>query len=73
MERYWSLQWLIQEGVREAQATMLREGQGRISGTPMVVRVHGASELAPGTAVRVDLGVPDLWELSVSCHYRGLA
>ena len=72
MERYWSLQWLIQEGIRETEVTMLREGNGRVLGTPMVVRVHGASELATGVRARVELGKPDLWELSVACHYRGL-
>ena len=73
MERYWSLQWLQQENVRETEVTMLREGNGRVRGTPLVVRVHGASELAPGTVARVELGTPDLWDLSVTCHYRALA
>ena len=73
MERYWSLVWLNQQGIRESEVTMLREGNGRVAGTPLVVRVHGASELAPGTQGRIDLGQPDLWELTVSCHFRGLA
>ncbi len=73
MERYWSLQWLKQENVLETEVAMLREGNGRVRGTPLVVRVHGASELAPGTAARVELGIPDLWDLSVTCHFRALA
>ncbi|MDE3011162.1 MAG: RNB domain-containing ribonuclease [Pseudomonadota bacterium] len=73
MERYWALVWLSQEGIRETEVTMLREGMGRIAGTPLVLRVHGASELAPGTLARADLGAPDLWELTMPCHYRGLA
>ncbi len=73
MERYWSLVWLTQQGLRETTVSMLREGMGRVAGTPMVLRVHGASELAPGTQVRAEFGTPDLWELTVPCHYRGLA
>jgi exoribonuclease-2 len=73
MERYWALVWIEQNGVRETEVNMLREGNGRVDGTPLVVRVHGASELAPGTAARADLGNPDFWELSIQCHYRGLA
>ena len=73
MERYWSLVWLEQQGIRETEVAMLREGNGRIAGTPLVLRVHGASELAPGTQVRADLGTADLWELTLSCHYRSLS
>jgi len=73
MERFWSLRWLIQNEVKQTHVTMLREGSGRVTGTPLIVKVHGASELTPGTQAVVDLGQPDLWELTVSCHYRGLA
>jgi len=73
MERFWSLRWLIQNEVKQTTVAMLREGSGRVTGTPLIVKVHGASELAPGTQAIVDLGHPDLWELSVSCHSRGLA
>ncbi len=73
MERFWSLRWLIQNEVKQTTVTMLREGSGRVRGTPLIVKVHGASELAPGTLANVDLGHPDLWELTVTCHYRALA
>lgn len=73
MERFWSLRWFIQNEIQQTSVTMLREGSGRIQGTPLVVKVHGASELAPGTQAKVELGQPDLWELTVSCHYKGLA
>ena len=73
MERFWSLRWLIQNEVKQTTVTMLREGSGRVTGTPLIVKVHGASELVPGTQATVDLGHPDLWELTVTCHYRGLA
>jgi exoribonuclease II len=73
MERFWSLRWLIQHEVKQTSVVMLKEGSGRISGTPYVVKVHGASELSPGTHVMVDLGEPNLWELTVSCQYRGPA
>lgn len=73
MERFWSLRWLIQNEVKHTTVTMLRDGSGRVTGTPLIVKVHGASEIAQGTVVEVDLAQPDLWELTVSCHYRGLA
>lgn len=71
MERYWSLRWLIQENVRESGVTMLRDGNGKVWDTPLVVKVHGAQDAAPGTRLPVELGVPDLWALSVSCQVRG--
>jgi len=73
MERFWSLRWLIQNEIKQTTVTMLREGSGRVTGTPLIVKVQGASELAPGTLANVDLGSPDLWELTVTCHYRAPA
>ena len=70
METYWSLRWLLQEGEREARATVLREGLVRFESLPLTARATGMPALAPGTRVRVELGAVDLIEASVACAYR---
>jgi exoribonuclease-2 len=70
METYWSLRWLLQEGVQRAEALVLRENLVRVDGLPLVVRVASLPELAPGTRVRVDLERIDLLDRSLSAVYR---
>lgn len=71
LERYWVLRYLLQEGVAEADATVIREELVRIEGLPLVCRAIGLPASAPGDKVRVAFGEPDLWEPSVLCRYAG--
>jgi len=50
METYWSLRWLLQEKVRDIDATVLRENLVRLEGLPLFVRVSSLPKPLPGRA-----------------------
>jgi len=70
MERYWSLRWLIQEGVETVCAVVMRENLARFDELPLVVRVPSLPALAPGTHVELAVSGIDLLELNLRCEYR---
>jgi len=70
METYWSLRWLLQEGVQTLQAVVLRENLVRIDGLPLVARLGAAPSLEPGTIVRAGVAGVDLIERSLTCTFR---
>jgi exoribonuclease-2 len=55
MERYWCLQYLIQEGMAEVSATVWRENLVRLDGVPYMTKVHSLPELAAGTHVQLEI------------------
>lgn len=55
MERYWCLQYLIQEGMTEVSATVWRENLVRLDGVPYMTKVHSLPELAAGTHVQLEI------------------
>ncbi|MBC5786026.1 RNB domain-containing ribonuclease [Ramlibacter sp. USB13] len=65
MERYWTLKYLQQQGVRELEATVFKEGLARADAVPLVLPVLGA-DLPRGARVRVRLGEIDLITLDVT-------
>ncbi|MEO8078937.1 MAG: RNB domain-containing ribonuclease [Caldimonas sp.] len=65
IERYWSLQWLAQEGVANLDAAVLKDGLVRADALPLVFRAIGAESLPRGTRVRVDVGAADLLTLDL--------
>ncbi|MEJ5212114.1 MAG: RNB domain-containing ribonuclease [Burkholderiales bacterium] len=69
MERYWTLRYLLQEDMREATATVLRENLVRFETLPLVTRVAALPELAPGTRIRVGIRSVDLLTLEVTCPF----
>lgn len=69
MERYWCLRWMIQEGIVEMEANVLKENLVRLAGLPMVTRVVGAPALNPGEAIRVALDDFDLLDNELTCRY----
>lgn len=71
MERYWCLRYLIQEGISERGATVIKENLVRFDGLPLVTRAPSLPELPPGTRVLLGLSDIDLLELAVVCHYKG--
>ncbi|MDD4881450.1 MAG: RNB domain-containing ribonuclease [Gallionellaceae bacterium] len=73
MERYWCLRWLIQEGIAEMEAVVLKENLVRLTGLPMVTRVVGAPALNPGDAIRVAVADFDLLDNELSCRYLASA
>ena len=72
LERYWCLKYILQEGIAETGATVIRDDLVRIDGMPLVLRIVG---LPAGTAsnerVRVVFGEADLWETHVLARYAG--
>jgi exoribonuclease-2 len=70
MEDYWSLRWLLQEGVTVAPAVVLRESLARFEGLPLVARVPSLPPLDPGARVALEIKAVDLIERNVSCVFR---
>jgi exoribonuclease-2 len=72
LERYWCLRFILQEGIEETGATVIRDDLVRIDDMPLVLRVVG---LPGGTAanerVKVAFGEVDLWEVHVLARYAG--
>ena len=65
IERYWTLQYLAQNEVRELHATVMKGGLVRADELPLVFRAVGAEALPRGAAVRVRIGSTDLLTLDV--------
>jgi exoribonuclease-2 len=70
MERYWSLRWLLQEGVSVVTAEVLRDNLVRIDGLPLYTRVHSLPALAPGTRVELGVDAIDLLDVEIRCGFR---
>ena len=70
METYWSLRWLLQEGVKALEGVVLRENVVRIEGLPLVIRVSSLPALDPATRVRLEVTGVDLIERSAVLVYR---
>jgi len=73
MEHYWCLRWLLQEGVQETGATVIRENLVRFDRLPLIVRLPDLPDSAPGTAVRVAIGRIDLLAATLECRAAGAA
>jgi exoribonuclease-2 len=73
MEHYWCLRWLLQEGVVQTTATVMRENLARFEALPLVTRVADLPPLAPATRVRLSIGRIDLLAATLEVHYAGLA
>ncbi|AMO22233.1 RNB domain-containing ribonuclease [Ramlibacter solisilvae] len=65
MERFWTLQYLRQQGITEIEGVMFRDGLVRADDLPLVLGVLGGSQLPRGARVRVALGEVDLISLDV--------
>jgi len=66
MERFWTLQYLRQQGITEIEGVMFREGLVRADELPLVLGVLGGADLPRGARVRVKLGEIDLITLDVT-------
>ncbi len=64
MERYWSLRWLQQEGLRLVEAVVARGDIVRLHGLPMTTRIAGAAGLARGQRLQLEITEIDLVELT---------
>ena len=73
MEHYWCLRWLLQEGVTEIMATVIRDNLVRFEGLPLVVRLPDLPSFAPEASVRVAIGRIDLLAATLECRYAAAA
>ena len=71
LERYWCIRFVQQEGLAEANATVIRDELVRIEGMPLVCRAVGLPPAPTGERLRVAFGEPDPWDASVLCRYAG--
>ena len=65
IERYWALRSLDQDGVRELDASVIKDGLVRADTLPLVFRAVGAESLARGAHVRVRVEGIDLMTLDL--------
>ena len=65
MERFWTLQYLAQNGITEIEASLFKENMVRADSLPLVLPVMGAQGLPRGARVRVKLGEVDLITLDI--------
>ncbi len=70
MERYWCLQYLIQEKVQEIGATVWRENLVRLDGMPFITKVHSLPELPAGTHVQLEIKRVDSLLLELDTRFK---
>ncbi|MHB8492999.1 MAG: ribonuclease catalytic domain-containing protein [Casimicrobiaceae bacterium] len=73
MEHYWCLRWLLQEGVGECTATVVRDNLVRFDRLPIVTRLPEMPAAAPDTQLRVAILRVDLLQPGMECRYAGPA
>lgn len=71
MERFWCLQYLIQQSIEEIHATVWRENLVRLDNMPYMTKVFGLPELKPGT--RVSLKVQEIDTLLIDLRTKFIA
>lgn len=65
IERYWTLKALVQDGVTELDAVVIKDGLVRADAWPLVFRALGGENLARGARVRVRITGSDLLTLDL--------
>jgi exoribonuclease II len=72
MERYWCLQYLIQEQFTEITATIWRENLVRIDGMFFITKVPSLPELKVGTKVLLEIKHIDTLLMELICKFKGV-
>jgi len=72
MERYWCLQYLIQENITEIEATVWRENLMRLQNIPYITKVHGMPDLAAGAQVKLEIKRVDTLLLELETRFVAL-
>ena len=65
IERFWTLRWIEQNGLREIDAAVMKDGLVRAESLPLVFRVPGTEGFARGTHVRARVTGIDLLTLDL--------
>jgi exoribonuclease-2 len=69
MERYWCLQWLLQENISTTSAQVIKENLVILDRLPLVVRVPSLPQTLPGTYVELEISEIDLLERSLNAKF----
>ncbi len=69
MERYWCLRWLLQENIKQIEATVLRENMVKFVSIPLVGRISSLPELPPNARVTLEIVSVDLLDLNFEARY----
>lgn len=70
MERYWCLQYLIQEKFTEVSATVWRDNLVRIDGMFYITKVPSLPELKVGSKVLLEIKHIDTLLMELSCKFK---
>ena len=65
MERFWTLQWVAQQGWTEIDASVMKDGLVRADTLPLVFRLPGTDSLPRGSRVRARVNGMDLLTLEL--------
>jgi len=70
MERYWCLQYLLQEDIREIQATVWRENLVRFDDMPYITKVHSLPDLPVGSRVTLEIKRIDTLMMEIETRFK---
>jgi exoribonuclease II len=70
MERYWCLRWLLQEGMQQVAATVIRDDLVRLEPVPYITRVASLPAVPAGTRVELGLSAIELLEVNLRCEFK---
>ncbi len=65
IERFWTLQWVAQQGLTEIDASVMKDGLVRADSVPLVFRLPGTDSLPRGSRVRARINGMDLLTLEL--------
>jgi exoribonuclease-2 len=65
IERFWTLQWVAQQGLTEIDASVMKDGLVRADSVPLVFRLPGTESLPRGSRVRARVNGTDLLTLEL--------
>ncbi len=69
MERYWCLQYLLQEQIEQVHATVWRENLVRLDTPPYMTKVYGLPEMKPGTRIALQVQEVDGLLMELRCKF----
>ena len=72
MERYWCLQYLVQENITEVTATVWRDNLVRLVEVPFFTKVHSLPTLKPTTSVTLQIKEIDTLLMELSTRFVGV-
>lgn len=72
MERYWCLQYLVQENIQEVSATVWRENLVRLDHMPYITKVFNLPELPVGSRVHLEIKRIDTLMMEMTASFTSV-